>query len=180
MKTLSVVEFVEMLFELKRCAVVSIVASPDVDLLKTGNPWWDPIKKTWSIRKTSHVNGMINWSYQNAVNNQRMREDKPLNPDGSVEHFVPLPRSWGERIEGTPFIKHKDKLHSIELKVERSVEHHWYDSAGNEVPEDQVKPFYPKKSESSRQGVDKKIRLRDYKIDNIHTIRMNGEEYSIK
>jgi len=152
-------EFEHILEETKGAKPVTIVAKTFPKVRKTNNP--HP-----NIVKVSRVNGMVNFIYENAVNNQRKRE-------GETPDFEAAPRQWGQRIEGTPLVKHNDKTY-LEFKVERSLDYHYEDN-GIMVPEDEVAPFLPKRSESSRQNVEKEVILRDYAIENIVSVRMNGE-----
>src|SRR5690554_7875233 len=43
------------------------------------------------VKKTSVINGVINFKYENSVNKQRERED-------STADFIAEPRKWGTRI----------------------------------------------------------------------------------
>jgi len=145
------------------------------------NPFWQA-HKDGRLKKRSEVNGFLNWIYANSVNNQRMREEQPLTPDGHIEHFEPLPRAWGHRVKGTPFVRHTnkggDKLIYLELKVERSLE--WrYEIDGEPVDKAEVLPFVAKKKESSRQKTEKAIYCRDYLLSNVLEIRYGGEIYSL-
>lgn len=135
------------------------------------------------VHKISHVNGVINWRYANAVNNQRMREEQPLDEEGNVEHFEALPRKWGQRISRedgtiTPLVEHKGR-HYLELKVERSLGHEYRDDEGNVYDDETITPWLRKRSKSSRQQTDKEIILRDYALDSINEIRMDGEVFQV-
>jgi len=147
----------------------------------TPNPYWKAHKEG-RLLKRSEVNGFLNWIYGNSVNNQRVREGQPLTAAGDVEHFEPLPRAWGHRVKGTPFVRHTnkagEKLVYLELKVERSLE--WrYELDGQPIDKDKVLPFVAEKKESSRQGTEKPIYCRDYQLSNVLEIRYGGEIYSL-
>lgn len=116
------------------------------------------------VQKVSKVRGMVNWIYQNSVNRQRIREESE--PD-----FVPLPRSWGERIAGKPFVVHKGNRY-VEVKVE-SVLNTVYLVDG--VPADEevmgeLRKWLKESSEPKRQQLEKPVILRDYKVENIRQI----------
>lgn len=135
------------------------------------------------VHKVAHVNGVINWRYANAVNNQRMREGQPTDDEGNVEHFEALPRKWGQRISRddgtiTPLVEHKGR-HYLELKVERSLGHEYRDGEGNVYDDETINPWLRKRSKSARQMTDKEIILRDYALDSINEIRMDGEVYQV-
>lgn len=61
------------------------------------------------IKKVSRFNGQINWKYDNAVNNQRGRENQPLTESGEVETFVPEARRWGQRLHAEMFPATEDE-----------------------------------------------------------------------
>jgi hypothetical protein len=130
------------------------------------------------VKKVARVNGVINWQYQKAVNRQRSRE-------GKTADFVAMQRKWGERLNGLPFVVHYKAPKSrndpfeprlnLEMKVERSLGHEYLDAEGNTIPREQVEQFLPAKGES-RQDVDKEIILRDYLVQNITGMKINGIE----
>lgn len=122
------------------------------------------------VVKVAVVNGIINFYYENSVNNQRVREELP-------DDFVAFPRKWGQRIAGTPLVEHNDKTY-LELKVERSLGHEYrHRDTGQVIPKELIRPFL-KPRYPSRQGVEKEIILRDYALPNILKIRMKNEEYT--
>ena len=118
MPTITKNQLVDRLMNLRGAKFTTIVAETDPRMLKTGNPFV-------GATKISRVNGVVNWIYQNSVNNQRVRENQPLDQQGEIEHFSPEPRKWGQRLKHetghvAPLVEHKGK-HYLELKVERSL-----------------------------------------------------------
>ncbi len=91
-------------------AFVNLVTETEPDM--TGGKSC-PLKNR--IVKRSRFNGQINWKYDNAVNNQRGREEQPLDAAGNVETFVAEARRWGQRLHAEmtngsrllPFVAHK-------------------------------------------------------------------------
>lgn len=186
-----------MLFNLRGATMVSIIAETEPKL--TGG------KKCpfAGVVKVSYVNGQINWNYQNAVNKQRMREDQPINEDGTIEDFVPLPRKWGSRLHTLndrgekrllPLVAHNANLESeivtedqlvnipveclyLEYRPLKTVDYKYFLN-GVEVDREEVNKYLPKPS-PGRQGVENQIILRDYKLGSIKEITMNGETYSM-
>ncbi len=140
------------------------------------NPLW-LAHKAGRLLKRSRVNGMINWIYGNSVNYQRVREEQPLTDDGAVEHFEPAPRKWGERVKGTPFVRHNNGIY-LEVKVERSLEHR-YELDGKPIDASEVEPFIADTKESARQKTDKAIYCRDYALGNIEHIVYGKQEYTL-
>lgn len=157
--------------KLKGCRAVSIIAETTPDLI-SGNPFGK------QLRKLAHVNGMIGWNYGNSVNNQRTRENQPLDAKGNVEFFTPLPRKWGKRLKHadgtlTPLVEHKGQKY-LEVKVQASLQH-VYMLHGKPVDAAKVKPWLRKHNESKRQKVKKPVILRDYAISNIKVIAVDGQ-----
>lgn len=129
-------------------------------LLKTGNPFKD-------VRKVSRVNVCLGFQYAKSVNRQRERE-------GDIADFEAAPRQWGVRIPGTVLVKNeKTGMLYLETKIEKSLDHRYIDAKGTAIPDDLIAPFLPAKSES-RQHVEKEILVRDYSIDSIREIHVNG------
>lgn len=154
---------------------VTLTAETDPRMRKTGNPYVGAVKR-------SVVNGLLNWIYGNAVNNQRVRENQPLDAAGEVEHFTPEPRKWGTRIiraDGTvtPLVEHKGRFY-LELKVERSLGYE-YRLGGTVIDPAVVEPFLPERTEGARQEVDRPVILRDYSIESIQQIVLDGVVYEI-
>ena len=159
---------------LKGATFVTIESATDPRMVKkhreTGeiNPYLGAVK-------VSRVNGIVNWIYSNSVNNQRTRE-------GVVNDFVAEPRKWGERrllASGniSPFVDHKTNVY-LELKVERSLGYHYEMPDGTIVPSQNIQPYLPVKK-AGRQGVDKEVILRDYRLDSITSITVNSERYEM-
>jgi hypothetical protein len=119
--------------------------------------------------KRSYINGMIGFRYENSVNNQLARE-------GVEADFVSHPRKWGNRIEGTPLVEHKG-THYLEVKIEKVYDTK-YILDGKEVSKDVVaQHLRPAKEGSGRQGTEKAVILRDYKLDSITALNMGGRQY---
>lgn len=130
------------------------------------------------VTKTARVNGVINWQYAKSVNRQRKREGKTV-------YFEAHARKWGTRLKGLPFVVHVTKPRRkadkpehrlyLEMKVEKSLGHEYSDASGNPLDAETVKPFL-RNNGKSRQGVDKEIILRDYHVQNITGMKINGIE----
>lgn len=141
----------------------------------------DPIKAKASIyagrvvKRQSH-NVQLNFSYSNAVNNQRMAEG--LDPD-----FVPQAPKWGTRVPGTPLISHTKKGTDITsfylmTRVLRSMPASYY-LDGQQVLDvlllDDVLGHTRASYSNKSQGLEKEIIIRTFKLDSIKAITMDGE-----
>ena len=142
------------------------------------------------LQKLSMVNGIINFSYENAVNKQREREDV-------AETFHAKPRSWGVRLftdqqkmiplvakvdTDFPYFTFEDlkrvpveKLY-LELKVQKSLKHEYYLN-GELVPNDEAEKEVYSAPSSGRQAVEREVILRDYALDNVEEVVMDGEVF---
>ncbi len=146
----------------------------DVDLLKSGNPYYCKATKSWSIYKKTTCNGVINWHYEACVNRQREREGM----DGDFEAY---PRQWGVRLHGTPFVEHTNKagdtFRYLEMKVQKvlSVSYH-YIVGDREINKNDLREWFPA-AKISRQGVDKEVICRDFRLDSIIGFHFSGEVY---
>jgi hypothetical protein len=167
---------VEMLSAEKGARIVTITAKTTPNMRKTNNPFYNQREKAFTVSKVSRVNGMINWSYENSVNNQRARE-------GHGDAFEAHPRTWGQRIQGTPFVHHMKKDGSIkrylEVKVERSLGHFYMDEYGKEIDAALVQPWLVDASPSRRQETEKEIILRDYALESIIGLVHKGTNYIV-
>jgi hypothetical protein len=170
-----------------RMVTYTYTSGPSSRMRKTKprtNPYWDATAGRWRIRKTSRQQGMIGASYKNAVNNQRAREAREAgyNPDDIAE-FEPQPRYWGERVEGTPLVRHEKDGETrwyMEVLKFRTLDFQWKDDMNQAVSEEDVRPFIRERSgESSRQGTDKPIRVRNVRVDHLDEVSVDGRRYRV-
>lgn len=128
--------------------------------------------------------------------------------DGSiadeVKPFVAAERKWGNHVQtGCRFNEVTlmvEPIHSkalIEHTPKDSDEHrfyvqlmvlshkkptYFYKDSGKDLTADDleyIKAYMPKRTEGARQGLKKPIIVRDYRVDNVTTIRMNRTQYDI-
>lgn len=153
---------------------VTIVSRTEPAMRKTGNPF------IGKLFKLSTVHGEINWHYAKEVNKQRNREGGFEFVDGvptvkEVEKFEAHPRKWGTRLKDSPFVEHKGNFY-LEMKVNDTQPPQYRDHNNRPVEGEQLekaKKFFSKRSTSSRQGVEKKIVLRDYRFDRVTAITLH-------
>lgn len=171
--TLTMPELAAKLRERRGAFMVTLTTNTDARSLKkdrgTGEP--NPYGK---IRKESQVNGIVNFNYENAVNRQRERE-------GGVDApaFAAAARRNGERIKGTPFVMSSRGNVLLRLKVERATVTPRYLAAdGTPIPKIPGLLPAPRK-DSGRQEVKKEIIERDYALDSVVGITVNGTTYDV-
>lgn len=163
---LSLQQFQDSLSRLAPSTIISFLAETEPQLKKEGNSLYRKVKKL------SRVNGIIGgWNYTKAVNNQRAKEDKPVN-------FQAFPRKWGNRILKSALVEHKG-IYYLEVKVQSSnIVKFFNKETGEEIASEHIVPYYRELSKS-RQEVDKEIVLRDYALTSIKEIYWAGQTYRI-
>jgi len=174
--TISTVELEKFFRGVSRPTIVTLLTVTEPALRKADNPYFG------RVHKFTRVNGVVGFSYQNSVNNQRQREASPdtIEEAEAVPTFHALPRKWGQRIQGTALVEHKDSVY-VEVKVEKIVDH-FYTVDGKLVGEkqfDEIESFLQKKSPSARQEVEREVVLRDYKIENVKAVRVAGKQFNV-
>lgn len=164
MNVISQARFLLLLLEIRGASFATVTTRTDARLKKTGNPFG-------RVEKISRVNVTLGFQYAGSVNRQRIRENET--PD-----FVAMPRAWGSRSNLSPMlIEHKGKFY-LETKVERSIGHKYVTDGGEELSDEQVRPFLPTRS-TSRQDVEKEILVRDYALDSIIGISFMGQDFIV-
>nr|WP_294529225.1 hypothetical protein [uncultured Rhodopila sp.] len=147
----------------KRGAIIATIETRTDPRLKKANPFGP------NVIKHSLVNCVINWRYEGAVNRQRERE-------GTEATFEASPRAWGERFG--PFVIHKGKFY-VEARVLRA-ECDYQLPNGSPVRYEDIKPYLPgRQSSAESQGVEKEIIVRDYAVENIVGLTVDGTRYDV-
>lgn len=161
---LSRTDLVDRLRTLRGATFATVTLRTEPDMVRDGNPYY---RRTI---KVSRRNVTLNYIYGNAVNRQRVRE-------GSDPDFVPQPRRWGRRIEGTTLVEHRGEYY-LEIKVERVLSYH-YEVDGLPVENATIEPFLKDKGEGDRQELIKPVIHRDPKIANVAEITIGKSHYVV-
>ena len=119
------------------------------------------------VVKISRVNGWINWRYAKAVNRQRVRENRPAD-------FRALQRPWGTRLKETPLVELGDRLY-LDVKVQQRHVVFRDLITGQLIPTALLKPYLRPPAKNPRQHLRREIILRDYRLDRVAELRINGE-----
>lgn len=150
---------------------LTITTLTEPKMKKTNNPFFGHILK----RSTANVS--INFKYENVVNNRREKE-------GNEEKFVPKPRTWGERIDGTCFVMHNGAMYmEVHYKSAPSATEYIDTRDNTIVPKDMLAQWLQEPNTSAvaeKQGLEQAVILRDIKIGNIKECKVNGEHYVIR
>lgn len=118
------------------------------------------VKGIGEIRKKSRINGFINTNYEMSVNRQRLRED-------NIPDFKQEKRIWGER-EGC-LVKHKGKTY-LAINVYR--ETHEYPGYSTDYIDSLIK-----QQKHTNQKLKKEVKVRNFNVDNIKSITVQGRTY---
>jgi len=137
-------------------------------------------KSAEKVLKFSYVNGLLEWNYENSVNNQLKREE---NPNAST--FQAKPRKWGKH-ETLSLVWHKGEPF-LHVKVEKALEKPRYFFQGKEVSKEEIGHLLKESAPSATQaevGIEKEVIPRDYSFSSIREIRLDGKvlvlDHSVK
>jgi hypothetical protein len=137
---------------------------------KEGNPWHGRVMKVVTAA------GVLNARYSRVVNRQRVREGQP-------EDFRSKPRQWGERQPDSPLVKFVDRAgrpkYYLDIKIQSRTDQFRDIATGAVVTKDLLDPFL-RPPQKTRQGLVKRIAVRDFRIDRIAEIRIQGEVWQIR
>jgi len=111
-----------------------------------------------------------NGSAYNAMVQRRLAQEGK-NPND----FVLSPRTWGQRITGTPFVEHKDKLYLEVIFIRPGTVHYTLD--GVTIPKSQVEGL-AESGESEQGGLEDKVVLRTFDLASVVALRANGQEWT--
>ena len=146
---------------------ITVVLNTTPTMRKTDNPFFGLVKKLTKYQV------MINFIYENSVNNQLKREN--ANP----EKFVAGERPWGEHVTKA-IINKGDQLY-LQLKHERTLHESFVNQSDSTfVDKSDLMPFLQISKPAANQGLEKSIRVISPKFENIVEIAMNGARYRVK
>lgn len=157
-KTMKRQQFIDMVNGFVSPVMFSMDVKTEVDMRKTGNPFI-------GTTKTNTVSGCLNGDYESMVNRELVRE-------GKEAEFVAQPRKWGKWENN--WIVHNGKYY-LQLKVQ-STGTPTYEFGGQVIEKTVLEPFMPQRADpKTQEDVEKKIILRDYKLENVQRVRLMGE-----
>ena len=204
MRKLTVGEFEAYLATRRKGATfATFVAETIPDMNSTGNPYIEGKGKNQVcfVRHLAERNVVMGGSYEQAVNNERLREGKPLDEDGFLPWFKAeaLWRGKGRHLEGQlgKFVAyHVESLaHYLvyilrtdkEGEVISTREEMYFDSrTGKVIDKSLLLPFMPIKAPSKKQEVGegenqvkREVYPRTLKMENLMSITMDGEVFEL-
>lgn len=131
------------------------------------------------ISKVAHVTLYTGkeFSYAKVVKSRQEKVAKEIGVDAPA--WEAMPRQWGTRIVGTPFVHHKGKLYFEGMVTQCHKSQYKLD--GKFVDKSEIASYLRERSESNRQMLPEgnEVILRDFRLDNIIQINLNGRVYSV-
>ena len=161
----------EILLNLKRtCQIVSFVARTEFTRwkpLKDCPNKKNPYKKR--VKKLSYLNGMLGAQYGSCVERVAKR--------AGIDNPPPIqPRKWGERVKGTPLVKHKDQYYLEYLPIRKLQEQFILDNRPATPEEMEDIKQYMKENEPPPKGVV----WRNYRLDHLESIKVEGNPIEVE
>jgi hypothetical protein len=153
---------------------MSLVAEVDVQLKKTNNMYAND-----KVTKINKYMGIINYSYQNSVNLQRMREDKIADFKAKAAYATKI----NDAHNGC--LSTHDKTGQMYLSFkEQSVNKNPIYKINNQVVGTDTATYLSqfrinRRKAAVHQEVEEQVQHRNVKIENIKVITLNGIEYTI-
>lgn len=152
------------------CTFVSLRAVVKPTMRATGNPWHNRVLKVVTAA------GTINARYSRMVNRQRTRENLPAD-------FKAKERSWGTKLRDCPVIEyeHEDgnKGYYLDIKIQSRVDQYRDIETGKLIPKDALEEWL-RPPQKTRQGVEKRIAMRDFRIDRIVELKIKGDVWQVR
>lgn len=111
--------------------------------------------------------------YENMVMRRLAQEGK------DPASFELKPRKWGTRIEGTPFVEHKNELY-LEVIFLRPGRSHYVIDGNVHIDRSAIIGLEdPVVNEEQQGGLENKVFIRTFKIDSITAITVNGQRHEL-
>jgi hypothetical protein len=151
----------------------TIIANVEQDMVKTGNPL-----RSANVTKLVNYKFLLNAVYQNAVNNQRVREDK--------EADFKAKSNWHEKVydsKNGAIVRNKNKHENTYLSgIVESAEVLQYFVNGKEATTEEIEIIknFKRVSSAKNQGVEDEIIFRTIKIEGIKEVRANKNVIAFK
>lgn len=167
MNLITVPELKEILLNRKGATPIAFSAITDTKAKKTGNPYA-------AVLKFSAVQAMTGINYENNVNNQLAREGKEAD-------FVAQERTWGENVNGSLVVKgDKSYLVARVLRAKKPVFIvKGRDGKLSTIAKAAIAHLLPAERKAENQGTDKEVVYRNYSLENIRSISIDGKKYQL-
>lgn len=147
------------------------ITTETIPVLKGGksNPMKDRV-----IKRMEKANVMI---FQNKkVNGYEAMIERRLKAEGKDPNSFQLgPRQWGTRREGMPFVDHNGNVYLEVIFLKTGKVTYWLD--GEEIDRNDVQGLDTSKEEGDQGGLENKVIIRTFNIENVKEISIGGDHY---
>jgi len=169
MTTINQEQLKTLLGNIKGAKPLTISAFVDARAKKTGNPFVE-------IRKLSKVNGFTGVNYEASGQRQEMRE-------GVAPTFEASERQWGERVSSA-LVENKGKFY-LAIQPKHSAKPVFIARKSlsdffKVVSKDSIANFLPAHKPNTNQGTEKEIVYRNYALESIAGLTIDGETYRVR
>lgn len=130
-------------------------------------------------RVTKRVTGSNVMVFQNNSNSGygQMVERRLEREGKDPSSFSLQPRKWGERRVGSPFVDHKGKLYLEVIFLSAGEAEYLVD--GEVADPATIEGLPPRKEEAEQGGLNNKVIIRTYNVENIRRVRINRQNYDL-
>jgi hypothetical protein len=164
--SLTLPQFVRRLNGIDRLQPVGMITVTVPKMKKRSNPFFG------RVLKISYITAFINCRYSRTVNLQRVREAQPAN-------FRARERAWGSKLEKRPLVEHDDQYY-FEVKLQARKSQLRLTETGEVIPPETIKPFIAPLKKNPRQRLNREVILRDFRVDHVAELRINGEVWRVR
>ena len=160
-------DLLTILMEVDKPTFTNIMYKVKVKMNKTNNPYYE------RIFKTTKGNFFIGGSYEDMVNVQ-------IDKQGLEIEFESKECSVGEKISKCVQFNENHNRHYLQYFTYKNSYHGTeYEFEGRDIDKELFQSFEVKKSDSSRQPQDNKVKPQSLTIDNIRKISLFGTRYNV-
>lgn len=129
---------------------------------------------------TKHMTGANVMVFQNkSVNGYDAMVKRRLESEGkNPETFRLSPRSWGQRVEGTPFIRHNGNDYLEVIFLSSGSIH--YELEGEVIDPRDIEGLNLNKPEGQQGGLNDKVVIRTFKVESISRVTINKQSHDLR
>lgn len=110
-------------------------------------------------------------AYENMVERRLIQEGK------DPTAFELSPRSWGQRVAGTPFVEHNEQLYLEVIFLKPGLT--FYSLDGVRTDESVLQGVKLDHEEAAQGGLDNKVIIRTFAFQSIKKIKIDGQTYTL-
>jgi hypothetical protein len=131
-------------------------------------------KNTMQGRVKKIVNGssVMTFSNQNSNGYSNMVARRLADEGKDPESFTLSPRKWGQRVPNMPVVEHKGKRYLEVIFLKAGTVSYTLDNQPIDKADIEGLKTSP---EGNQGGLDNKVIIRDYNLESLNTVRINGD-----